>query len=129
MSPANLPVLGILLGDPAGVGPEIIAKLCVNGFLKENCRPVLIGDRRVLERAFGVIGASADIRVIDQIDDAVNNALETKGKPSVIIMKTVKGKGVSFMENQVSWHGAAPNEEQYNIAMNELRAHLAELEK
>ena len=70
MSPANLPVLGILLGDPAGVGPEIIAKLCVNGFLKENCRPVLIGDRRVLERAFGVIGASADIRVIDQIDDA-----------------------------------------------------------
>ena len=43
-------------------------------------------------------------------------------------MKTVKGKGVSFMENQVGWHGTAPNAEQYETAMAELRAHLAELE-
>ena len=51
-----------------------------------------------------------------------------KGKPFAIVMKTVKGKGVSFMENQVGWHGTAPNAEQYETAMAELRAHLAELE-
>jgi transketolase len=44
-------------------------------------------------------------------------------------MKTVKGKGVSYMENQVGWHGKAPNEEEYNIAMAELRAQLAEIEE
>ena len=47
----------------------------------------------------------------------------------MILADTVKGKGVSFMEDQVSWHGTAPNEEQYNQAMTELKAHLAELEK
>ena len=75
-------------------------------------------------KAFGWNVQVIDGHDFDQIDDAVNNALETKGKPSVIIMKTVKGKGVSFMENQVSWHGAAPNEEQYNQGMSELREAL-----
>ena len=51
-----------------------------------------------------------------------------KGKPFAIVMKTVKGKGVSYMENQVGWHGTAPNAEQYETAINELRAQLAELE-
>ena len=51
-----------------------------------------------------------------------------KGKPCVIIEKTVKGKGVSFMENQVGWHGKAPNDEQYEKAHAELAATLAELE-
>ena len=55
-------------------------------------------------------------------DRAVKAAKAFKGKPSVIIAKSVKGKGVSYMENNVSWHGAAPNEEQYNIAMAELKA-------
>ena len=50
-------------------------------------------------------------------------------KPFGIIMKTVKGKGVSYMENQVDWHGKAPNEQEYNIAMAELRAKLAEIEE
>ena len=65
----------------------------------------------------------------DEIEDAFNKAKETKGKPTAIIAKTTKGKGVSFMENQVGWHGAAPNDEQYATAMAELTAQLDELTK
>ena len=64
----------------------------------------------------------------DQIEKAFDEAEKISGQPTVIIQNTVKGKGVSYMENNVSWHGAAPNEEQYNIAISELKAHLAELE-
>ena len=64
----------------------------------------------------------------DRLRAAFDEAKATKGMPTAIIMKTVKGKGVSFMENQVSWHGCAPNEEQYEQAMNELDAQLKELE-
>lgn len=64
----------------------------------------------------------------DQIDEAFAKFHATTGKPFAIIMKTVKGKGVSYMENQVGWHGKAPNEEEYNIAMAELNAKMAELE-
>ena len=53
----------------------------------------------------------------DEIDAAFKEARETKGQPTAIIAKTLKGKGVSFMENQVSWHGTAPNDEQYAVAM------------
>lgn len=63
----------------------------------------------------------------DQIEAALNEA-ETVDKPVAIIAKTVKGKGVSFMENQVSWHGSAPNDEQYEQAMGELNAALAALQ-
>ncbi len=56
----------------------------------------------------------------DEIAAAFKEARETKGQPTAIIAKTVKGKGVSFMENQVSWHGSAPNDEQYAAAMEEL---------
>ncbi len=74
-----------------------------------------------------------DVQVIDgnnfeAIEAALTNAREVKGMPSCIILKTVKGKGVSYMENNVSWHGAAPNKEQYEVAMSELEAHLKELE-
>ena len=65
----------------------------------------------------------------DQIESAFEEARNTKEQPAAIIMKTTKGKGVSFMENKASWHGAAPNEEQYNIAMAELGEALRELEK
>ena len=58
----------------------------------------------------------------DEIRNAVKIAKETKGKPTAVIMKTVKGKGVSYMENQVSWHGTAPKEEQYKLALEELGA-------
>ena len=69
-----------------------------------------------------------DAHCFSQIEDAFNKAKECKGKPTCIVAKSVKGKGVSFMENKCNWHGSAPNEEQYNIAMEELKAAMAELE-
>ena len=63
----------------------------------------------------------------DEIENALKEA-ETIDKPVAIVAKTVKGKGVSFMENQVGWHGSAPNDEQYEQAMSELNAQLAELQ-
>ncbi len=78
--------------------------------------------------AFGWNVIAIDGHSFDEIENALNNARECKGKPTAIIATTVKGKGVSFMENQVSWHGSAPNAEQYDIAMNELNAVLAGLE-
>lgn len=78
-------------------------------------------------KAFGF-----DYTVIDGNDfDAIESAFDKfhkSDRPFAIIMKTVKGKGVSYMENQVGWHGKAPNEEEYNIAMAELGAVLKELE-
>ena len=56
----------------------------------------------------------------DQIDAAFKEAKSVKGQPTAIIAKTVKGKGVSFMENQAGWHGKAPNDEEYKIAMQDL---------
>lgn len=65
---------------------------------------------------------------LDAIEAAFAHAKTVTGKPCVIITKTIKGHGVSFMENQVGWHGKAPNEEQYHIAMQELNSVLAGLE-
>lgn len=79
-------------------------------------------------RAFGWNVIEIYGHSFDEIDAAFKAAAEFKGKPTAIIAKTVKGKGVSFMENQCSWHGTAPNAEQYEQAMNELKAQLAELE-
>ena len=78
--------------------------------------------------AFGFHVAAIDGHDFDAIETALNEAKTVKGKPSAIVMKTVKGKGVSFMENQCSWHGSAPNKEQYEVAMAELTAQLQELE-
>ena len=64
----------------------------------------------------------------DAIEKALADAKACKGKPTAVVMKTVKGKGVSYMENAVGWHGSAPNTEQYEQAMAELNAALAELE-
>ena len=79
-------------------------------------------------RAFGWNVIEVFAHSFDEIDAAFKAAAEFKGKPTVIVAKSIKGKGVSFMEDQCSWHGAAPNEEQYNQAMTELQAALAELE-
>lgn len=65
----------------------------------------------------------------DAIEAALAEAATIEDKPVAIVAKTVKGKGVSFMENQCSWHGTAPNEEQYNQAMAELQAQLDALTK
>ena len=68
-----------------------------------------------------------DAHDFEQIEKAVQEAKATKGKPTLILAKSVKGKGVSFMENQASWHGAAPNKEQYEIAIAELDAYIKEI--
>ena len=79
-------------------------------------------------QAFGFDVVEIDGHDFDQIEAAVEQFKATVGKPFAIIMKTVKGKGVSFMENKVGWHGVAPNAEQYEAAMAELKATLTELE-
>ena len=79
-------------------------------------------------RAFGFEVAEIDGHDFDQIESAFANAKETKGVPFAIVMKTTKGKGVSYMENQAGWHGKAPNDEEYEKAMTELKAQLAEVE-
>lgn len=78
-------------------------------------------------KAFGFDVITIDGNNFDDLEKAFD-AFHKSNKPFAIIMKTVKGKGVSYMENQVGWHGKAPNEEEYNIAMAELNAKLAELE-
>ncbi len=78
-------------------------------------------------KAFGFDIVTIDGNDFDEIEKAFD-AFHNSTKPFAIIMNTVKGKGVSYMENQVGWHGKAPNEEEYNIAMAELNAKLAELE-
>ncbi len=78
--------------------------------------------------AFGFHVQAIDGHDLDAIVAALEEAKTVKGKPSAIVMKTVKGKGVSFMENLASWHGVAPNDEQYEQAMKELKAQLCELE-
>ena len=70
--------------------------------------------------AFGFHVVTIDAHDFDQIAKALNEASATKGQPTVIIAKSVKGKGVSFMENQASWHGAAPNDEKCAMALEEL---------
>ena len=80
-------------------------------------------------RAFGWYVITIDAHDFNQIEKAFEEAERVVNQPVVIIQKSIKGKGVSFMEDNVSWHGAAPNEEQYNKAMEELKAHLEELEK
>ena len=79
-------------------------------------------------KSFGFAVAEIDAHDFDQIEAAFAQARETKGVPFAIVMKSVKGKGVSYMENQAGWHGKAPNDEEYEIAMNELKARLAEVE-
>ena len=70
--------------------------------------------------SFGFEVIPVDGHNIEAIINGFDKARQTKGKPSIIIAKTIKGKGVSFMENKASWHGKAPNEEEYNIAIKEL---------
>lgn len=99
--------------------------LQIDGPVEEVMSPYPIADKFA---AFGWNVITIDAHDFDQIEAAMNAAKAVKGKPTVLVQKSVKGKGVSFMENQVSWHGAAPNAEQYETAMAELNAALAELE-
>ena len=99
--------------------------LQIDGPIDEVCSPYPI-DKKF--EAFGFDVQTIDGHDFDAIEAAFAHAKTVKGKPSVIIAKTVKGKGVSYMENQVGWHGTAPNKEQYETAMQELTAALHELE-
>ena len=91
--------------------------LQIDGAITEVNSPYPI-DKKFEAFNFHVI--NIDGNDFDQIDTAFKEAKTVKGQPTAIIAKTVKGKGVSFMENQVGWHGKAPNDEEYKIAMEEL---------
>ena len=78
--------------------------------------------------SFGFNVVKINGHCFDDIEAALENAKATKGMPTAILAKTVKGKGVSFMENQVDWHGKGPNKEEYEKAQAELEAQIAELE-
>lgn len=99
--------------------------LQIDGTVEEVNSPYPIPEKFT---AFGWNVIEIDGHSFDEIENALNQARVCKGKPTAIVAKTVKGKGVSFMENQVNWHGAAPNAEQYETAMNELDEVLNGLE-
>lgn len=79
-------------------------------------------------KSFGFYVEVIDGHNFDQIESAMKAAKENKGKPTAILMKTTKGKCISFMENNAGWHGKAPNDAEYEQAMGELRAILSTLE-
>lgn len=99
--------------------------LQIDGTLDEVNSPCPIDEKFA---AFGWNVISINGHCFDEIDEAFKAAKECKGKPTCIIAKTIKGKGVSFMEDKCDWHGSAPNAEQYEQAMAELNAAMAELE-
>ncbi len=92
--------------------------LQIDGPVDEVCSPYPI-DKKFEAFNFHVINV-ADGNDMDQLKAAFDEARQVKGMPTAIVMKTLKGKGVSFMENQVGWHGKAPNDEQYAQAMEDL---------
>ena len=99
--------------------------LQIDGNVADVMSPYPIVDKMV---AFGFEVVEVDGHDFDQLEAAFAKAKETKGKPFGIVMKTIKGKDVSYMENNAGWHGKAPNDAEYEIAMNELKARLAEVE-
>ena len=99
--------------------------LQIDGKIEDVMSPYPIVDKF---KAFGWHVIEMDAHDFDSIEAAFNEAESVSGQPVAIIQKSVKGKGVSFMENNVSWHGSAPNDEQYEQAMGELKAALAALE-
>ncbi|MGN0641666.1 MAG: transketolase [Huintestinicola sp.] len=99
--------------------------LQIDGKITDVCSPMPITDKF---EAFGWHVITMDAHDFDSIEKAFDEAEKISGKPVAIVQTSVKGKGVSFMENQVGWHGSAPNKEQYDQAMSELNAQLAALE-
>lgn len=99
--------------------------LQIDGRITDVMSPEPIADKF---EAFGWNVLKVDGHDIEKIIQVIKQARDTKGKPTIIIAKTIKGKGVSFMENQAGWHGTAPNKEQRNQAIAELDKVLEELE-
>ena len=92
--------------------------LQIDGNIADVCSPYPI-DKKFEAFNFHVININGND--FDEIAAALKEARETKGMPTAIIAKTIKGKGVSYMENQAGWHGKAPNDEEFAIAMEELK--------
>ena len=99
--------------------------LQIDGNIEKVMSPYPILDKL---NAFGFETVEIDGHDFEQIEAAFAQARTVKGKPFAIVMKTIKGKGVSYMENNAGWHGKAPNDAEFEIAMAELKAQLAELE-
>lgn len=99
--------------------------LQIDGTVEEVMSPYPIPEKFA---AFGWHVITIDAHNFDEIEKAFEEAKTVKGKPTVIVQKSIKGKGVSFMENQVGWHGSAPNAEQYEQALKELRDTLNALD-
>ena len=99
--------------------------LQIDGNIADVMSPYPIVDKLL---AFGFQTVAIDGHDLDAIESALNKAKTVKGQPFAIVMSTVKGKGVSYMENKASWHGKAPNDEEYAQAMAELNAAMVELE-
>ena len=99
--------------------------LQIDGPIAEVMNPAPHADKF---RAFGWHVISIDAHNFSEIEAALAEAKTVKGKPTAIIATSVKGKGVSYMENNAAWHGAAPNGEQYEVAVKELEAKISELE-
>ena len=99
--------------------------LQIDGNIADVMSPYPIVDKLL---AFGFEVMAIDGHDYDQIEKAFAKARKTEGKPFAIVIESVKGKGVSYMENQAGWHGKAPNDAEYEQAMSELKAQMAELE-
>ena len=100
--------------------------LQIDGTVEEVCSPYPIDEKF---KAFNFHVINIDAHDFDQIRNALAEAKTVKGQPTCIVMHSVKGKGVSFMENQAGWHGKAPNDEEYAVAMADLEEIGAKLEK
>ena len=99
--------------------------LQIDGATKDVMNTAPVDDKM---KAFGFNVVVIDGHNFDEIEQAFESFHNCEGKPTCILMKTTKGKGVSYMLNNVGWHGKAPNDAEYEVAMGELRAQLAELE-
>lgn len=99
--------------------------LQIDGKITDVCSPMPITDKF---KAFGWYVITMNAHDFDDIERAFDEAEKINGKPVAIVQTSTKGKGVSYMENQVGWHGSAPNKEQYEQAMNELNEQLNKLE-
>ena len=99
--------------------------LQIDGTVEEVNSPYPIPEKFA---AFGFHVIEIDGHDLEQIEAALTEAKTVKDKPTAIVQKTLKGKGVSFMEDKCSWHGTAPKQEEYEAAMAELTARLQELE-
>ena len=99
--------------------------LQIDGNIADVMSPYPIVDKLL---SFGFHTIAIDGHDFDAIEKALAEAKKVKGQPTAIVMTTVKGKGVSFMENDAGWHGKAPNDAEYEQAMTELKTAMAELE-